>query len=61
MIEVFRDAKDAPYRVKKPLGGIHGIHVGEIFVRHGSHTEQPSETERLDLEEEGNLARGGNR
>lgn len=53
IIEVFRNAGDIPYRVKKNLGGKGGIKVGGIYVRHGSHTEAPTQRELEDLLREG--------
>ena len=57
LIEMFREARDIPYRVKKSLGGKDGIHEGEVFVRHGSHTEPPTNRELNGLEQEGEHAR----
>lgn len=53
IIEIFRNAEDIPYRVKKNLAGEGGIKIGEIYVRHGSHTEAPTQREREDLLHEG--------
>ena len=57
IIEVLRQARDIPYMVKKLLGGRHGIREGDLIVRHGSHTEAPTELAPRALEEEGNRAR----
>jgi hypothetical protein len=45
IIEIFREPRDIPYRVKKDIGGKSGIKTGEIYVRHGSHTEAPTQRE----------------
>lgn len=45
IIEVIRENKKVPYRVCKDLGGSEGIRRGEIYVRHGSITEVPTERE----------------
>lgn len=57
IVEVFRNPEDIPYRVTKELGGQDGIKVGDMYVRHGSRTEPPSEAELLDLVREGEKAR----
>ena len=57
LIETFRDPQGLPYRVKKRLGGSKGIQTGDIYVRHGSHTEPPTERELEDLEAEVRSAR----
>jgi hypothetical protein len=49
LIEIFREPEKLPFKVGKPLGGQKGIQQGEIFVRHGSHTEPPTERELQDL------------
>jgi hypothetical protein len=53
IIEVLRNKEDIPYRVKKSLAGEGGIKAGEIYVRHGSHTEAPTQHELEDLLREG--------
>ena len=57
IIEVLRNAEDIPYRVKKNLAGEGGIKAGEIYVRHGSHTEAPTQRELEDLLREGDIAK----
>jgi hypothetical protein len=53
IIEVLRNAENIPYRVKKNLAGQDGIKAGEVYVRHGSHTEAPTQRELEDLLREG--------
>ena len=53
VIEILRNAEDIPYRVKRNLAGEGGIKVGEIYVRHGSHTEAPTQRELKHLLREG--------
>lgn len=52
IIEIFRNPKEIPYRVKKDIGGKNGIKAGEIYVRHGSHTESPTPGELDNLKQE---------
>lgn len=52
IVEIFRNPKEIPYAVKKDIGGKNGIKVGDIFVRHGSHTESPTPRELDDLKKE---------
>lgn len=52
IIEVFRNSSEIPYKVKKDIGGKNGISVGEVYVRHGSHTEAPTHRELDDLNNE---------
>ena len=54
-IEVKRDPVDIPYRVSKKIGK---LAIDAVYVRHGSHTEPPTDQELKDLEEEGKRARG---
>ncbi|MFC1942511.1 Crp/Fnr family transcriptional regulator [Chloroflexota bacterium] len=49
IIEVMREGKNVPYRVKKDLSGGEGIKSGEIYVRHGSVTEAPTKRELENL------------
>jgi CRP-like cAMP-binding protein len=49
IIEVTRDSRFVPYRVKEDLGGAKGIRAGEVYVRHGSVTEAPTERELANL------------
>ncbi len=58
-IEVLRDRRKLPYRVKSDLGDEqHRIHSGDVFVRHGSQVEKPTEAELAAIEAEGTAARG---
>lgn len=54
VVEVTRDAASIPYRVGK---AIWKLAVGDVFVRHGTHTENPSPAEQAALEAEGERAR----
>jgi hypothetical protein len=61
-LEILRDPKKVPYRVAKSLGDkLKGnkkqILQGQIFVRHGSQVEEPTDLELQALLEEGNRAR----
>jgi hypothetical protein len=61
-LEVLRDAKKLPYSVAKSLGEKSAgdkkrITEGQVFVRHGSQTEPPTDAERRAIEEEGERAR----
>jgi hypothetical protein len=61
-IEVLRDPKKLPYRVKEKEGGkgVDGkrlIEKDQIFVRHGSQTEQPSADELQAIFDERDRAR----
>lgn len=53
IIEVLREPEKIPYRVKGNLGH---IREGEIYVRHGSQTEAPTQAELEDLLAEGEEA-----
>jgi hypothetical protein len=55
LLEVFRNPIDIPYRVTRSLAH---ISVGDVYVRHGSHVEPPTEAECADLDAEGRAARG---
>ena len=57
LFEVFRDAQNVPYKVTKALGGKDGIQKDDVYVRHGSHTEPPTQRELDDLIGEGIRAR----
>lgn len=61
-LEVIRDPKDLPYRAKKDVfideRRKKGLEKNKIYVRHGSHTESPTEFEEEALKEEGKQARG---
>ncbi len=60
-LEVIREPDKLPYRAKKDVFDEKGEKVLEkdkIYVRHGSHTEPPSDFELEALKEEGKRARG---
>lgn len=67
-LEVIREPEKLPYKAKKDviidatskkgLEGKKGLEKDKIYVRHGSHTESPSEIELKMLEEEGKRSRG---
>lgn len=54
VIEVHRQAAKIPYRVRRDIGK---LRAGNIYVRHGSQTEPPTELELEALVAEGNQAR----
>jgi hypothetical protein len=54
VIEVRRDPARVPHRMAHEGGK---IRVGQVFVRHGSHVEEPTAAELADLEAEGVRAR----
>lgn len=56
-LEILRDAKKLPYRVAKSLGEKKRIIEGQIFVRHGSQTEAPTDAELQAIHEESERAR----
>jgi hypothetical protein len=61
-LEVLREAVKLPYSVAKSLGDKTAgdkkrIVEGQIFVRHGSQTEEPAPDELLALQDEGDHAR----
>ena len=61
-LEVLRDSKKLPYRVaeregSKGKGGKRLIDKDQLFVRHGSQTEEPSHDELTAIIEEGDRAR----
>jgi hypothetical protein len=56
-IEVIRNPQKLPYRVSKSIGDKKRILQNQIFVRHGSQTEEPTADELKALQEEGNRAR----
>lgn len=61
-LEVTRRAWEVPYRVKKELRSgpdepSRRLEVGDVFVRHGSQIEKPTEAELTALIEEGDRAR----
>ncbi len=69
-LEVIREPEKLPYKAKKDVliedkrkkdlkkDQIYGLEKDKVYVRHGSHTESPSELELKMLEEEGQRARG---
>lgn len=58
-LEVIRDAKKLPYCVKEQMNREKkpSLIPGDLFVRHGSQVEKPSDSELLALQEEGDYAR----
>jgi hypothetical protein len=61
-LEILRNPKKVPYKVAKSLGeklkeDKKQIAQGQIFVRHGSQVEEPTDLELQALLEEGNHAR----
>jgi len=57
---ILRDPKKLPYRVAKSIGDKKRIEQGDVFVRHGSLCEPPTDAELLAIEEEGRRARASN-
>jgi predicted HTH transcriptional regulator len=60
-LEVFRDPAELPYTVAKSVGskarGGKRIETGQVFVRHGSQTEEPTPTELAALIDEAKRAK----
>jgi hypothetical protein len=56
-LRVLRVPAKLPYRVAKSVGDKKRITEGQVFVRHGSQTEEPSDAEHQALLEEGERAR----
>jgi hypothetical protein len=56
-LHILRDPARLPYRVAKSVGHEKRIAKGQIFVRHGSLTEEPTDEELQALLEEGESAR----
>lgn len=56
-LEIKRDPRKLPYRVAKSVGDRKRIEAGKIFVRHGSQTEEPTESELQAILAEGERAR----
>lgn len=54
LIELLRDPTLVPYRVSRDVGD---LRVGEVKVRHGTASEEPTPQELDDLEQEGRRAR----
>ena len=61
-LEIIREAGKLTYKAKNDVivdeKGRKGLEKDKVYVRHGSHTEQPSKIELEALEEEGKRARG---
>lgn len=55
VIEVVRVSAKIPYRASKSLGG--QTEAGKVYVRHGTHVEEPTAAELAALEAEGRVAR----
>lgn len=55
-LEVLRDAKKLPYSVATSLGEKSRVIEGQIFVRHGSQTEVPSDAELQAIRKEAERA-----
>jgi len=60
-LHILRDSAKLPYRVAKSVGHEKRIEKGQIFVRHGSLTEEPTDEELQALLEEGERARSKSR
>jgi hypothetical protein len=58
VVEVFRDPTKLPYTVKRSIGDKKRIMQGQVFVRHGSQTEEPTPAELRAIITEGKRARG---
>ena len=56
-IRIMRDPAKLPYNVAKSIGDKKRIKEGQIFVRHGSQTEQPTPAELEALRAESQRAR----
>jgi hypothetical protein len=56
-LEVVRDPKKLPHRVAKSVGDKKRIERGDVFVRHGSLSERPTDGELRAIEQEGERAR----
>jgi hypothetical protein len=56
-LRILRDPAKLPYRVAKSIGNKKRIEEGQVFVRHGSQTEEPTDAELQSLLEEGERAR----
>ena len=61
-LEVIREAEKIPYRAAKDMivdeKGKKGLEKDKVYVRHGSQTEAPTDTELQALQDEGRRARG---
>ncbi|HYX27350.1 MAG TPA: ATP-binding protein [Pyrinomonadaceae bacterium] len=56
-LEILREAKKLPHRVAKSLGQKKRIRLDQIFVRHGSQTEEPTSAELEAIHDEAERAR----
>jgi hypothetical protein len=56
-LRILRDPAKLPYSVAKSIGNKKRIEEGQVFVRHGSQTEEPTDAELQSLLEEGERAR----
>lgn len=56
-LEVLHDAKKLPYAAAKSIGDKKRIIEKQIFVRHGSQTEPPTEAELVAIQEEAERAK----
>lgn len=56
-LRILRDPAKLPYRVGKSIGDKKRIVEDQVFVRHGSQTEEPTDAELQALLEESNRAR----
>jgi predicted HTH transcriptional regulator len=56
-LHILRDPAKLPYRVAKSVGHEKRIEKDQIFIRHGSLTEEPTDEELQALLEEGGRAR----
>jgi hypothetical protein len=60
-LEIKRDPKKLPYRIGKSLAGAkRRIVKGQVFVRHGSQTEEPTPAELQAIQDEGRRAKPEN-
>lgn len=60
MLEVLRRPAKVPYHAQVAITGANNkvrLREGQVFVRHGSQVEEPTEAERQALQEEGDRAR----
>ena len=55
LIEAIRETEKVPYRISKAVGD---LRVGDVYVRHGTHSEPPTPAELESLIDEGATARG---
>ena len=56
-LEVLREPANLPYKVARSIGDRKRIEAGQVFVRHGSQIEAPTQGELDSLIEEGKSAR----